>query len=338
MFQCSWLINNTQCTNTTDRLVCTECEEEKSRLYHQYKEAEKTVVSAINDALPRGDLLEASKVIRRITRVVRLRQKFTSRLAPQSRDAGHEYYVATLLRKIEEYHTYISEHITKTVPKELSTEPTTTTEYQSYQQPLITAIQTVVESDPFAEYDAAIQEYQRGQAQYHEAFAKMETLTGYKGEKVKLIIIFVATLRHAIDQLLHRLTHITRGGKIEFVFNRHFCDIDHLSHETCITYMSDVMESNLLFHTYIIDWVVLHVRDTANICCRTITINGRNQLVVAIRVGHRYCPTLFYVALRFSNDEGYQIGLTAVAMTSDIEERLKVKEPCILRKHYKKTQ
>lgn len=331
MNRCSWLLQGVQCENTSDGLVCEKCEPEKSLLYSQYKEAEKTVISAIHNSLPRGDLLEARKVIGRINRVVKLRRKFTSRLAPQSRDVGHEYHVSLLLEKLKQYQDYISNSqlSSLSVEDDENTENShmMSSETREHQRSITKAIQEVVKSDPFEKYDSTIQLHQQNERDYLEFLREMEKLTGYSGDNLELVITFIGLIKDCITTAQKYLSRLVTGRYIiEFNFTKLNYDISLLSHQSCIAYMQSVVDSNLLSYTDLTEWIVTHVKYSAKICCKAITVDKKNTLVMFLRIGKIYSPILFGIRFYLADDGEYDAMLNRISMTPDIHLQIQKKD------------
>ncbi len=326
MYQCSWITNEVQCQNLTDHLVCDQCESTKNKLYHEYKEAEKTVIAAINDSLPRGDLLEASKVIGRINRVIKLRRKFTSHLAAISRDIGHEYHVSQLLEKLQQYRAYISKCSTDqtgSIEEEDTSSDPVHQEY--YQQSISVAIRDVVESDPFEKYDSVIQSYRQDEQAYYEFLADVEKLTGYSGENLELVITFISSIHDAITITMKYLSRlITRPIRIEHNFTKYIHDISLLPHRECIDYFKLATNSNLM-NTVLMNWIVTHVKDTARVCFKAITVNNKKIIALFFRNRKLYCPIIFHMNIYIGNSDMYDLKLDPIEVTPDILSQLVVK-------------
>lgn len=199
MYRCSWIINNKQCSNLTSKIVCNVCEPEKANLYHKYKETEKTVISAINSA-PRGDIIEASKVIGRITKVIELRREFTNRLTIQERDIGHEYHISKLLGIIEEYRAYVQKITTDNITISNSdVDINISSEEHMKEQTFDLLKETnnvresmmkITEEDPFKDFDDDIKAYRKQQKYHNILLNQLGNLLGYKGADLCMILYY----------------------------------------------------------------------------------------------------------------------------------------------------
>ncbi len=324
MFQCSWLINNKQCSNNTDHLVCETCEPEKSRLYHQYKEAEKTVVSAINESFPRGDLLEASKVIGRINRVIKLRRKFTSRLAPQSRDAGHEYHVSCLLEKIVQYQNYIaSMSINASIDPETEESTPTITRYHEHQNQMVTNIQKLIESDPFADYDDVISNYKYQQNAYLEKLGELEKLLGCTGDNFTFVTMFIWGFTDTLTQIQYHIGHLAKSHSVDTVY-RHGINVDLYSvgHECGSNYVNEVMDVLPQIDRNLILWILQNRSLIVRVRAKMIFLNCKNQIVVTVNSGNKMYNYAYIWNIRVNTTGGYNWTITATEMNQDIQTAL----------------
>jgi len=215
MYRCSWITNNKQCGNRTSNITCSQCEPEKSMLYHQYKEAEKTVISAINSA-PRGDVIEVSKVIGRISKVIELRSAFTNRLASQSRDIGHEYHISKLLGIIEEYRAYAQKLSMNNIVASNSNEEGEDNKDQTCKllqetNSLHVSINNSVKEDPFKDFDADIKAYIRRQKQHKSLLNQLGDIIGYKKTDLSIITYYHDLIRITCEEALNSLKKLING-------------------------------------------------------------------------------------------------------------------------------
>ena len=196
MYQCNWLIDNNQCNRTTDKLVCEQCREEKSKLYSRYKEAEKTVISAITNEEPRGDIIEVSKVIGRISKVIELRKQFTDRLAPQVRDPGHKYHVSKLFVVLDKYRNYLSNLINEEPSVEEEQEDNVDA-VEDFVIILESQIEDIVSTDPFANFDNIIQDYCNARSEFEKFTCKVATSLHCDNSIAHIIIRLYWNILHA---------------------------------------------------------------------------------------------------------------------------------------------
>ena len=219
MYRCSWVTNNNQCSQFTDKLTCGKCEIEKNKLYNRYKEAEKTVINAINSPSPRGDLLETSKVIGRISKVIELRKQFTSRLALTTRDPGHEYHISKLFQVINEYRSYVemlvSEHETPCVEQEEETNA-----YTLIDAKCENIVNDIVETDPFREFDTTIQEYLRSRNTYLKFINAISSETGYDENTLKIILGVLSYLHLSKSKLPINIGQLIKYDIVSYPFGK----------------------------------------------------------------------------------------------------------------------
>ena len=216
MYSCSWLTNNIQCNNITDYLVCELCYLESSKLYNKYKQKEKTVLSALSSA-PRGDILEVSKVLGRLSEVVSLRQEFTSRLSPQVRDTGHKYHISKLLTTMSEYRQYLHTIISD-VQDDTPEETTNMQQYIQQEEAVTAQITTIVETDPFAQYDTVIEAYKADQQTRQTLLDNMDKKLELRSSQSLYVISFYVCLQACAYKCLNLLSSIFSGRMITFSY------------------------------------------------------------------------------------------------------------------------
>lgn len=222
MYLCSWTVEGVQCSNRTRELVCTECEPAKRKLYRRYKEAEKTVISALSQP-PRGDLLEVSKVMGRITRVVELRRNFTSRLAPQVRDPGHEYHVSQLLQVLSNYRDYLCTLTEESTTIDDTDEPDTTESISNYTQSITEQVKQVAEEDPFAAFDETIQAYRKKEAHRAQLLEKLSVKLALKGEELDAVVGFYIEVLRSLRTISKHIRTLLHGYVVAYNFRRVIC-------------------------------------------------------------------------------------------------------------------
>lgn len=299
MYQCSWLVNKVQCSNRTNNLVCIYCKDEKNRLYTQYKEAEKTVISALSNPSPRGDLLEVSKVIGRISRVVKLRRKFTSSIATQARDPGHEYHVSKLLGVMMKYERYL-QFIVQENDKEESDETsvTSTNEIIASSITLSHEIGEVVKEDPFAEFDNEIKAYHTAMRDLEQLRQQASDILKLSGENFNLICSFYYHLCGIIGFIDKSLSHLLKGYSLSVKVTKRNVKLDPYPSEL----LAVVDNANNIDHD-LIRWLLENFGVAARLILTRRRVNGENMIIIAFKAGTVIYPHAIRLSIRMENGQ-----------------------------------
>lgn len=207
MYRCSWLLAGGQCANKTDKLVCDNCYPEKDKLYWQYKQKEKTVISALSSK-PRGDIIEVSKVLGRLLTVIELRKKFTSRICKQTRDIGHRYHISNLLKLMNSYKEYASTLTQEGIEEyndEITEENKTSCILSQQTEKLGKEIEETIEEDPFADFDHDIQMYKQFNLQIQEFVNIMSNeMNITKDETYSLLVVQALIFIHLFKSVTYK--------------------------------------------------------------------------------------------------------------------------------------
>ena len=301
MYSCSWLTNNTQCTNTTNYLVCDSCYLEKDKLYSAYKEAEKTVISAISSA-PRGDILEVSKVLGRLSRVIELRKEFTSHLCHQVRDNGHKYHLSKLLQVMLDYKQYLfslTQHKDDTEEEDNNTETinlcTTTIAEQ---------ITTVIEEDPFADFDDVIQEYKNNKLFIDNYIDNMCSKYNITREQSKLVICFYADINWYAYESPKLITHIIKGRFVRTKFRPNYENIN-------IRFINEISSYNIGQEE--VNWIISHSSN-----CKFAVLTYQKKMILCIYTSNNIFTCTYHIQITVSKTDGYNILLTDIKVDTDV--------------------
>lgn len=296
MYQCSWLIScpqggKIQCQRQTQHLVCTVCLPEKNKLYHKYKQGEKSIISALLSA-PRGDLFEVSKVIERISRVVKLRRKFTSFIAPQVRDSGHEYHVSKLLKVLDSYKEYL-EALTQN-----SEEPQTSLEVAQPSAVLAQDIKKLVEEDPFADFDDAIKEYHERMAKFKELHQQVSDVINLTGDDFNFTCSFCYAWLNLIELSWNSMHHLIKGNCLSVYYTRRKNELEPYTSE-----LLTVIHNKDIIHPDLINWALENSSSTITMILTMRKIDGKNMLILGFKAGSHVYEQALKVIMVLENGE-----------------------------------
>ena len=305
MYLCSWLTNNTQCTNTTSYLVCSKCLAEKDELYNKYKQKEKTVLSALSSA-PRGNILEVSKVLGRLSQVIELRQQFTSHLSPQVRDNGHKYHISKLLQVMLDYKQYLNELNNEHIEDVEIEEPTVNIVTQ--QQVLSAQITKVVEEDPFAQYDDVIKHYKNEQLIIDNYLTELANKYNINNDNARLVVSFMCEIGWWTYESPKLITHIVQGRAIvkKFAYD---------SHSITVKSINLISQSKGTTTDEDISWVLQYGNK-----CEFALVPYQNQMILICYSG----PHVFRYTYRIciSNPTNNEVRVRLLPVTIDCEDIL----------------
>jgi len=299
MYQCSWLTNGAQCQNKTDYLVCDICKAEKDYLYKLYKEKEKTIISALSSE-PRGDLLEVSKVLGRLSTIVELRQEFTRRLCYQVHDFGHKYHIANLLEVMNKYRYYLKDLIRETVENAEEETPAPIQKIICESKSFDKQLDNTIEIDPFIEFDHVAKDYKRKRQERIDFVESIMNEYGITESDVVLLIAFHNYIGWYMHEFPKLLTHFAKGR----LFSRAFIPLDYELNErddAVIKFMKDrepeVRES--------VDWVVKYGRNK----CKFYIMPHDGNVIMLIKSGSIVYPHIKKFTMNLIDKGEYWVGL-----------------------------
>lgn len=292
MYRCSWIINDTQCSNTTNHLVCRQCRGEKNELYHKYKQTEKTIINALSSP-PRGDLLEVSKVIGRISKVVTLRTEFTNRIVKQVRDSGHEYHVSKLLEVMLSYKEYLKKLITSPTKVEDVTD-----EYIdntiSYSNVVSDSITKVVKNDPFANFDTTIAKYIQERTDYERLLVKYSRIKNISSYEAKLVVAFVSQQLTVIGSTMNVINKLLSSENYVLVlFRPKYAELEDIESDT----LRSLIDHPKLTNETMIKWIIDNANNRVKFILTRWKVDGNDMILSVTKSSTSIYPYTYNVRI-----------------------------------------
>lgn len=270
------MIDGIQCHGRTDKLVCDYCYPEKDKLYSTYKEKEKTVISALSSP-PRGNLLEVTKVVGRLSALISLRQQFTKRLCHQVRDIGHQYHLSKLMRVVESYREYQTSALNNFYEDyeedEVNEETTKIVEAitESHVN-ILKQLNKIIELDPFTDFDIDTKAYKAQLDNEQKSISSLKERFNISDMQLELVISFYSHIYWCVEAFKSLFAQILRNRVVFVPFKPYGMLRDKLE------MINSMLQADIAPLAGIINWVIQYYSK-----CRFVILSYQGNAIMIMQ-------------------------------------------------------